>query len=181
MEGDPTLFARQDAVEAAWAIVDPVLETPSPSHSVRLRQQRAGRSEDASSTPAGRAESSQRSYRPRSSSASWSKIQRECVAKMKTPCGRRSRRAGRFIVALPGGSVAPAFFPALAEIAIDWTRIEVFWIDERAVPPDHPDSNYGARRVAAARSGRRTRRAHSSDARGAARSRLKPRAAHPTI
>lgn len=25
MEGDPTLFARQDAVEAAWAIVDPVL------------------------------------------------------------------------------------------------------------------------------------------------------------
>jgi glucose-6-phosphate 1-dehydrogenase len=26
MEGDPTLFARQDAVEAAWAIVNPVLE-----------------------------------------------------------------------------------------------------------------------------------------------------------
>ncbi len=26
MEGDPTLFARQDAVEAAWAIVDPVLD-----------------------------------------------------------------------------------------------------------------------------------------------------------
>ena len=25
MEGDPTLFARQDAVEAAWAIVNPVL------------------------------------------------------------------------------------------------------------------------------------------------------------
>ena len=30
MEGDPTLFARQDAVEAAWAIVDPVLEIRSP-------------------------------------------------------------------------------------------------------------------------------------------------------
>ena len=26
MEGDPTLFARQDAVEAAWAIVNPILE-----------------------------------------------------------------------------------------------------------------------------------------------------------
>ena len=25
MDGDPTLFARQDAVEAAWAIVDPLL------------------------------------------------------------------------------------------------------------------------------------------------------------
>ena len=30
MEGDPTLFARQDAVEAAWAIVNPVLDAPTP-------------------------------------------------------------------------------------------------------------------------------------------------------
>ena len=30
MEGDPTLFARQDAVEAAWAIVDPVLDHTGP-------------------------------------------------------------------------------------------------------------------------------------------------------
>jgi glucose-6-phosphate 1-dehydrogenase len=27
MDGDATLFARQDAVEAAWAIVDPLLRT----------------------------------------------------------------------------------------------------------------------------------------------------------
>jgi len=51
-------------------------------------------------------------------------------------------RREKFIVALPGGSVASAFFPTLAALAVDWTRIEVFWIDERAVPPDHPDSNY---------------------------------------
>jgi len=30
MTGDATLFARQDVVEAAWAIVDPVLGTPKP-------------------------------------------------------------------------------------------------------------------------------------------------------
>jgi glucose-6-phosphate 1-dehydrogenase len=30
MEGDPALFARQDAVEASWAIVDPVLHNPTP-------------------------------------------------------------------------------------------------------------------------------------------------------
>ena len=30
MDGDPTLFARQDAVEAAWAIVNPVLERANP-------------------------------------------------------------------------------------------------------------------------------------------------------
>jgi len=51
-------------------------------------------------------------------------------------------RRGKFIVGLPGGSVASAFFPALAGLRVDWTRIEIFWIDERAVPPDHPESNY---------------------------------------
>jgi glucose-6-phosphate 1-dehydrogenase len=32
MAGDATLFARQDVVEAAWAIVDPVLHSPSPMY-----------------------------------------------------------------------------------------------------------------------------------------------------
>jgi glucose-6-phosphate 1-dehydrogenase len=32
MIGDATLFARQDVVEAAWAIVDPVIHGPSPLH-----------------------------------------------------------------------------------------------------------------------------------------------------
>jgi len=52
-------------------------------------------------------------------------------------------RRGRFIVALPGGSVATTFLPALAGLTVDWAHIDLFWIDERAVPPDHPDSNYG--------------------------------------
>ena len=32
MSGDATLFARQDVVEAAWAIVDPVIHGPSPMY-----------------------------------------------------------------------------------------------------------------------------------------------------
>ena len=32
MRGDATLFARQDAVEAAWRIVDPVLGNSTPLH-----------------------------------------------------------------------------------------------------------------------------------------------------
>ncbi len=32
MEGDATLFARADVVEAAWAIVDPVIHGPSPMY-----------------------------------------------------------------------------------------------------------------------------------------------------
>jgi glucose-6-phosphate 1-dehydrogenase len=30
MEGDATLFAREDSVEAAWAIVQPILGTATP-------------------------------------------------------------------------------------------------------------------------------------------------------
>src|SRR5262249_16010971 len=51
-----------------------------------------------------------------------------------------------FTVALPGGSVATSFFPRLAGLDFDWSRTDFFWGDERAVPPDHPDSNYGVAR-----------------------------------
>jgi glucose-6-phosphate 1-dehydrogenase len=32
MQGEATLFARQDLVEAAWAVVDPILHEPGPIH-----------------------------------------------------------------------------------------------------------------------------------------------------
>jgi 6-phosphogluconolactonase len=51
-------------------------------------------------------------------------------------------RRGTFVIALPGGSVAATFFPALSKIAIDWTHTDFFWTDERAVPPEGSDSNY---------------------------------------
>ncbi|HYD53598.1 MAG TPA: 6-phosphogluconolactonase [Gemmatimonadaceae bacterium] len=47
-----------------------------------------------------------------------------------------------FTLAVPGGSVARAFFPALASSGIDWTRVAVLFVDERAVPPDSPESNF---------------------------------------
>jgi len=53
----------------------------------------------------------------------------------------------RFVLGVPGGSVAELVFPRFASRAIDWSRIDVTWVDERVVPPDHPDSNvYVARR-----------------------------------
>lgn len=58
------------------------------------------------------------------------------------------RRRGRFCVALSGGSTPRATYDLLASPprigAVDWSRVEFFWGDERAVPPDHPDSNFGA-------------------------------------
>jgi glucose-6-phosphate 1-dehydrogenase len=32
MKGDSTLFAREDGVEAAWRVVDPILKAPTPIH-----------------------------------------------------------------------------------------------------------------------------------------------------
>ena len=32
MKGDPTLFVREDAVEAAWKVVDPILDDATPVH-----------------------------------------------------------------------------------------------------------------------------------------------------
>ena len=58
---------------------------------------------------------------------------------------RELRAAGsrrRFTLAVPGGSVAETFFPYLAGAAIDWTTVEVFWTDERAVPPTAAESNF---------------------------------------
>jgi 6-phosphogluconolactonase len=52
-------------------------------------------------------------------------------------------KRGRFSIALPGGSVATAFLPRLAQARVDWPRTDFYWGDERAVPRDHPDSNFG--------------------------------------
>jgi 6-phosphogluconolactonase len=69
-------------------------------------------------------------------------LQRRLAAEVLSRSTDAIARTGRFIIALPGGSVAQAFLPTLAALPLDWTRTDVFWIDERAVPPDHPDSNY---------------------------------------
>jgi len=51
-----------------------------------------------------------------------------------------------YSVALSGGSTPISIFRHLARYyrrTIDWGRICFYWVDERCVPPDHPDSNYG--------------------------------------
>lgn len=54
---------------------------------------------------------------------------------------------GVFRVALSGGGTPKQVYPLLLEPgrrrAVDWEAVEFFWGDERAVPPDHPDSNFG--------------------------------------
>jgi 6-phosphogluconolactonase len=53
-------------------------------------------------------------------------------------------KKGRFHVALSGGSTPKKLFDILATRKdIAWDRVELWWGDERTVPPDHPESNYG--------------------------------------
>ena len=45
-------------------------------------------------------------------------------------------------VALSGGSTPRPAYEAAARLAPDWSRLEVWWADERCVPPDDERSNY---------------------------------------
>jgi 6-phosphogluconolactonase len=56
---------------------------------------------------------------------------------------------GSCSVALAGGRTPePVYRKLAAESSIDWKKVEVFFGDERAVPPDHPESNYRMVRLA---------------------------------
>lgn len=57
--------------------------------------------------------------------------------------GSREPQAGSASCALSGGATALIFLGALRTAEVDWRKIILFWADERAVPPDDPDSNYG--------------------------------------
>jgi 6-phosphogluconolactonase len=47
-----------------------------------------------------------------------------------------------FRMVLSGGATPRATYQLLASQDIDWSCVELFFSDERLVPPDHPDSNY---------------------------------------
>ncbi len=59
-------------------------------------------------------------------------------------------RQGVFRVALSGGSTPRTMYGYLAsEIyrkQVDWAKVQMFWGDERCVPPDNPESNFGTAR-----------------------------------
>ena len=55
----------------------------------------------------------------------------------------------RAFVCLAGGRTPRRLYELLADegrpwrTRIEWTRVHAFWGDERHVPPDHPESNFG--------------------------------------
>ncbi len=59
----------------------------------------------------------------------------------------KAARAGEVFVALSGGSTPQRLYETLStqeyHDRVPWIKTQLFWSDERCVPPDHPDSNYG--------------------------------------
>lgn len=51
---------------------------------------------------------------------------------------------GFFAVALSGGATPKKIYQKLCtlEEQVDWSKVYLFWSDERSIPPTHPDSNY---------------------------------------
>jgi 6-phosphogluconolactonase len=60
--------------------------------------------------------------------------------------------ADNFSLVLSGGSTPEQTYQQLVHVsrkrALNWSKVQVYWGDERCVPPDHAQSNYGMARRA---------------------------------
>ena len=67
--------------------------------------------------------------------------------------GEAADARGRVRVAISGGSTPQAAFALLADSnqpwrnRMPWEKLDLFWVDERCVPPDDADSNYRMTRL----------------------------------
>jgi 6-phosphogluconolactonase len=59
-----------------------------------------------------------------------------------------ARERGRVLLVLSGGSTPLPVYERLVKLAIPWARIHLFWGDERCIPPEDEQSNYGNARRA---------------------------------
>ncbi len=73
-------------------------------------------------------------------------LAREAASRFVLIANQAIAARGRFAVALSGGSTPRDLYQLLAtrefSSQLDWSRVHLFWGDERSVPPDHPDSNF---------------------------------------
>jgi len=70
----------------------------------------------------------------------------EAVEKLVTVAKVAIAQAGTFTVGFSGGSTPKAMFRLLASPAIasriEWSKVEVYFVDERCVPPEDLESNF---------------------------------------
>jgi 6-phosphogluconolactonase len=65
-----------------------------------------------------------------------------CAVKILELLEDSLKRAPLATIAISGGSTPKLLFGELAKAGFDWSRVHLFWVDERGVPPIDPQSNY---------------------------------------
>jgi 6-phosphogluconolactonase len=70
------------------------------------------------------------------------------AAELFTEASRKAAARGIARIAISGGTTPKVMFALLANPAepflkqVPWDRLELYWVDERCVPPDNSESNY---------------------------------------
>jgi len=70
----------------------------------------------------------------------------ECAKEIARLINRSAEKKKIFTIALSGGSTPELLFTKLGEEyskSVQWESVHVFWGDERCVPPDDSESNFG--------------------------------------
>jgi 6-phosphogluconolactonase len=75
-------------------------------------------------------------------SASEAEAAVDCAAYIGDELAEALRIKGSAIFAVSGGNSPRVVFGHLARRKLAWSRVHIFWVDERCVPPDDPASNY---------------------------------------
>src|SRR5580704_11777888 len=70
-------------------------------------------------------------------------VAREAAARMAGVLRAALEARGKASIALSGGNTPRDAYATLAgEPGLDWTKVDIFWVDERAVGPTDDRSNY---------------------------------------
>lgn len=65
-----------------------------------------------------------------------------CGARTLELLGAARSARGQASLAVSGGSTPRVMFEWMAAQSFDWSAVEIFWVDERCVPPEDAQSNY---------------------------------------
>ena len=75
-------------------------------------------------------------------------VARDAAARMTRAIHEALKDRNEATIALSGGNTPNPAYAILAQQTIDWSKVHVFWVDERCVPPDSDRSNYGSAKKA---------------------------------
>jgi len=77
-------------------------------------------------------------------------LAKEFAEEIITKINDQAKPGNAFCVMLSGGSTPKLLFGSLAKLSSkvkSWEHVHFYWGDERCVPPDHPESNFGMAKV----------------------------------